>query len=121
MLGKQDRKSKYDDNRSNNGAKIIGFNFVEFDKQRRKEMLKKQHIQIEIVVTPNEEPYIQVKHTKISDDEIARMLVVLDIVKDDLATRCPSALLKAHFIKHETKTMEIYKKGDDDSNAKGKV
>lgn len=117
MFGKR-REQGEDDNRSNNSEKIVGFDFLEFDKQRRKEMLSKQHIQVEIVVSPNEEPYIQVKHTKISDDEIARMLVALDIVKDDLTTRCPSALVKAHYIKHESKTLEIYKKGDDNSDVK---
>lgn len=118
MFGSRNRKQENDDNRSNDSEKIVGFNIIEFDKQRREEMLNNQHIQVEIVVSPKEEPYIQIKHTKISDDEIARMLVALDIVKDDLATRCPSALVKAHYIKHESKTLEIYKKGDDNSDVK---
>ena len=67
MFGSRNRKQENDDNRSNNSGKIVGFNILEFDKQRREDMLKNQHIQVEIVISPKEEPYIQVKHTKISE------------------------------------------------------
>lgn len=120
MFGKQNRKQENDDNSSNHSEKIVGFDFLEFDKQRREELLKKKNIKIEIIVAQDEEPYIQVKNSSVLDSEVARMLIAIDVVKDDLINRCPTAIMKAHFIKHSTASIEIPIKGDDD-NAKRKL
>lgn len=122
MFGSQNNKKENNDNNDNSSNnEVVGFNFLEFDKQRREELLKKKNIKIEIIVSKDEEPYIQVKNSNVPDSEVARMLVAIDIVKDDLINRCPTAIMKAHFIKHSIASIEIPIKGDDDNNAKRKL
>lgn len=121
MFGSQNSKKGNDDENDNSTEnEVVGFNFLEFDKQRREELLKKKNIKIEIIVAKDEEPYIQVKNSNVPDSEVARMLVAIDIVKDDLINRCPTSIMKAHFIKHSIASIEIPIKGDDD-NAKRKL
>lgn len=113
------RKNKQQEQKKNENIKV---DFIEYDKQRKEEMLKKNHIELEIIVTKDDMPYVQIRNNKISDLEVAKLLVSMELAKDDLCKRCPSAIFKAQIIKSKT---EIFKwnapiKGDED-NAKRKL
>ncbi len=100
----------------------IKIDFLEYDKQRKEEMLKQNHIELNIIINQNDMPYVQIRNNKISDWEIAKLLVSMELAKEDLCNRCPSAVLKASLIKSKIETFKWNApiKGDED-NAKRKL
>ena len=54
------KKKQENDNKS----EITGVDFLEFDRQRREELLKKNYIKVEIIIANNEMPYIQIRNKR---------------------------------------------------------